>query len=113
MSLSEFIAAGIRNDPTCSQRRALSADEETEVRRKRVNASASLFNVGKGLSAIGTLMGLAGGEGEVSSSTAAELGWLLEEMGDLVASLSEVIEATTDCLRAHDRAVAPPHREVV
>lgn len=112
MNLSELIVEGIRNDPRCSQRTALSADELAGVRRKRETASSSLFNLAKGISAIGTLMGLAGNEGEVSPSTAAELGWFLEEMGDVVASLSEVIGTTTDRLQAHQDAVASPRWEV-
>lgn len=111
MNLSELIVDGIRNDPLCSQRTDLSADELAGVRRKRETASGSLFNIAKGISAIGTLMGLAGNEGEVSPSTAAELGWFLEEMGDVVASLSEVIGTTTDCLQAHQDSAASPRLE--
>lgn len=113
MNLSELIDDGIRNDPVCSQRKALSADELAGVRRKRETARSSLFNIGKGISAIGTLMGLVGSESELSISTATELGWFLEEMGDVVASLSEVVGTTTDRLQAHQDAVASARREVV
>ncbi|MWK58736.1 hypothetical protein GO594_22365 [Pseudomonas otitidis] len=113
MNLSELIVEGIRNDPLCSQRTALSADELAGVRRKRETARSSLFNIAKGVSAIGTLMGLAGNEGEVSPSTAAEIGWFLEEMGDVLASLSEVVGATTDRLHAHQDAMVSARGEVL
>ncbi|MNF66107.1 hypothetical protein D3C84_478910 [compost metagenome] len=88
---------------------AIAADATLDAEQTRqleaANRTANEYGktLGFGISAIGHLLASAAQNGGVEASTATDLGWLLESLGDLSARLADVSEVTRDKLTALKR----------
>lgn len=70
-------------------------DVDAAARTAETKADTLCF----GIAAIGNLLANTADAGELSDSTARDIGWLLESLGQLAANLSDVQRATDSELR--------------
>ncbi|MDN7139700.1 hypothetical protein KC131_03505 [Pseudomonas sp. JQ170] len=76
--------------------------EETE-QLKAISQTAGCYSqtIGHGIKAIGHLLATASQAGEISQDAVTDLGWLIENLGELISSLQETGNGVRERLKAN------------